>query len=105
MTRKACRGKNQRAEELLTHRDREKIHELYRVNLLEIDLICERFGLDEDAVKTILASRVKKREPVWQVRWDDSSGMRHVQQCESFKAAREYHAALVGVEWSRVERC
>lgn len=69
-----------------------------------IESVMERFGLSEDAATTLIKRTTRAAEPQWQVRWDDSFGDSHVHRCESFKAAREFHAALGGVEWSRVER-
>lgn len=97
-------GKTQRAEEMLTTADRVKIHELYRKHLVEPELLAERYGLDEEAIKAILAKKPPAHEPQWQVRWDDAFGERHVEVCESFHAAKKFHAALKGVEWSKVER-
>lgn len=97
-------GKHQRAEQMLTDRDRVKIHELYRVHLLEPDLIAERFGMDEEAVKAILAKAPPKHTPQWQVRWDDSRGERFTRKFKTFQAAQCFSAALRGYEWKRVER-
>lgn len=97
-------GKTQRGEELLTPLQRKKIHELYRVNLLEIDLIAERYGIDEAAVAAILAKPAPSHEPMWEVRWDDSRGDRHTRRFKTFKAAQCFSAALRNVEWKRIER-
>lgn len=97
-------GKWQRQEEQLTPREREKIHELYRVHLLEIDLICERYGMDEEAIKAVLSRPVEKRATQWRLKWDTECGTRHEECFDSFKAARTRHAALKSVEWSKIER-
>lgn len=104
MSKSVHRGKEQRAEEMLTTADRVKIHELYRKHLVEPEILAERYGLDEEAIKAILAKPPPKHTPQWQVRWDDAAGERHVTVCESFHAARTFHAALKDVEWSKVER-
>lgn len=98
-------GKHQRAEQILTNRDRLKIHELYRKHLIDIDFIAERYGIDEEAVKAILSkSPPPQTETLWQVRWDDSCGERHKRRFQTFSAAKEFCAALNNVEWKRVER-
>lgn len=69
-----------------------------------IEAVMERFGLTELAAMEYVTGKRVKHEPQWQVRWDDEAGNRHIEICETFKAAREFHAALRDVEWSRVER-
>lgn len=97
-------GKHQRAEQMLTDRERVKIHELYRTHLLDVDLIAERFGMDEEAVKAVLAKAPPQHVPMWQVRWDDAYGERHTRRFKTFQAAQCFSAALRNVEWKRVER-
>lgn len=97
-------AKNQRAEEILTNRDRHTIHELYYRHLIEIEHICERYGIDENALKDILAKEPPKLEKGWRVRWDDHTGTSHSRKFETFSAAKEYHAALHNTEWSKIER-
>lgn len=97
-------GKHQRAEQMLTDRERVKIHELYKTHLLDIDLIAERFSMDEEAVKAVLAKAPPQHVPQWQVRWDDSCGDRFTRKFKTFQAAQCFSAALRNVEWKRVER-
>lgn len=104
MTRKIFTGKTQRGNEILTPLQRLKIHELYRVHLIEPDLIAERYDTDEAAIITILKSPPPKHTPTWQVRWDDSSGDRHTKSFKTFQAAQCFSATLKDVEWKRIER-
>lgn len=100
----AHRGKDRRAHELLTNTQRRKIHEMSAA-YYELELIAERFGLDESAVNAILSAPKPEKVEGWQVRWDDSYGERHTRKFKTFDAAKQCHAALRNVEWSRVERC
>lgn len=98
------RGKDKRSNELLTSAQRRKVHELYRSGY-ELEHVAERFGLDEAAVVSIIRAAKPEKEEGWQVRWDDSYGETHIRKFKTFSAAKQCHAALRNVEWSRVERC
>lgn len=96
-------GKFRRQEEQLTNAQRRTIYWLID-NGYGIESVMERFGLSEMAALEYVNGPRNVPTPKWQVRWDDSEGNRHVKVCEGFNAAREYHAALQNVEWSRIER-
>lgn len=104
MSKSVHRGKEQRAEEMLTTADRVKIHELYRKHLVEPELLAERYGLDEEAIKAILAKKPPQHVPQWQVRWDDAAGERFTRKFKTFQAAQCFSAALRGYEWKKIER-
>ena len=95
-------AKNQRDSERLTPRDVDKIHQLYRTHLIEISLIAERFGLEEDAVSYVLSKPHTPRDKRWRVRWDDEQGERQDRCFESFRASRMF-AARIKSDYVRVE--
>lgn len=98
------RGKDRRSHELITPAQRRTIHDMHKSHY-EMEAICERFGLDDAAVVAILRAPRPEESKGWQVRWDDDRGDRHIRTFNTFSAAKQCHAALRNVEWSRVERC
>lgn len=95
-------AKNRRDHELLSDSQRRTMRWLIE-NGYGIEAVAERYGLNEEAAEKYV-KQACKTEPVWQVRWDDSRGDSHVKRCCSFRAAKDFHATLKDVEWSRVER-
>lgn len=104
MAREIYNGKTQRAEELLTDRDRAKIHELYKVHLVNMELLAERYSLDVSAVAEILRKPAPKVQEEWRVRWDDENGESFSKNFKTFGAAKLYASRLQKVEWKKVER-
>jgi hypothetical protein len=95
-------AKHQRDNERVTAQDVRKIHDLYRKYRIEICLIAERFGVDEDAIKEILTRPYVPPDRKWRIKWDDEEGERHERTFESFRAVTMFSRRL-NAEWSKVE--
>jgi hypothetical protein len=95
-------AKTQRDEERLTSKDVARIHQLYRTYHVEPCLIAERFGVDETAIKEILARPFVSPDKRWRVIWTDEEGNRRERPFESFRAAGMFNKRIAA-EWSRIE--
>jgi hypothetical protein len=97
-------AKRQRNNERISSTQAAKIHQLYRTYHLEICLIAERFGVDENAIKDVLSRPCTPPDHRWRVKWDDEEGVRHERTFESFRACKMFEQKInPRPEWSRVE--